>query len=147
MGAKRIVGLHAAAGLVGMGVASLGLMAATAGASTPQPVVKVKPNSGLSATATVKVKGSSLGDDKALAIMECNAGDSSPSDAGCNVAGITAVQSSSTGTMKAAFGVLENYVGADGPVNCAPGADQCIIVVTNERNLKELGEVPISFAS
>ena len=67
---KRVIGLRIAVGAVGLGIASLALVAAPAGAGTT-PKIRVNPDTGLAKKATVKVSGKNFPADTAVRIMEC----------------------------------------------------------------------------
>jgi hypothetical protein len=134
---------------IGIGViCALSMMAiasAPAGATNP-PIIKVKPATGLNTTATVKVSGRNLGDNKKVAILECNA--ANVSESGCNGDVYSTARTSSTGTLaKTDLVVNEVFPITGGPFNCVSGQDSCVVWVLVIKTQKSLGIVPITFAS
>jgi hypothetical protein len=126
----------------------MAIVGVPAGATNP-PVIKVKPNTGLSTTATVKVSGKNLGDNKRVTMVECDAKDLN--EGGCNLEDVdpTNARTSATGTLaKTDYAVDERFpTTRDGTVNCATGQDQCVVWVVAIKTQKSLGTVPLTFAS
>lgn len=142
----RMNKVKVAVGSLSLGVAALGLVATPAGAANP--VIKVKPSSGLTSSQKVKISGTGLKANKEVAILECNAGDTSPDGSGCDLSTLVEAKTSSSGSLpKTTFTVNETFTSGDGPVNCAPGADQCAIGVGYVKTQKVAGGVTISFSS
>ena len=107
-----------------IGALSMMVVVSVPADATNPPVVKVRPDTGLSSTATVKVSGKNLGDNKRVAMLECTAAD--VSEGGCNGDVYSTATTSSTGTLaKTDLVVNETFSTSDGLINCATGQDQC----------------------
>ena len=100
-------------------------------------------------TATVKVSGKNLSDNKTVTMVECDGADLN--EGGCNLEGVDATnaKTSGTGTLaKTDYEVDESFpTTRDGTVNCATGHDACVIWVVAIKTQKTLGTVPLTFAS
>lgn len=128
-----------------IGALSMMVVVSVPADATNPPVVKVRPDTGLSSTATVKVSGKNLGDNKRVAMLECTAAD--VSEGGCNGDVYSTATTSSTGTLaKTDLVVNETFSTSDGLINCATGQDQCVVFVVITKTQKSLGTVPITFA-
>jgi hypothetical protein len=141
---KRTLGLRIAIGAVGLGVASLLLVATAspAGASSP-PSVKVSPDKKLAASATVAVSGKNLGASREVEIAECWSGDKSGN--GCKRVLAFASTSGKGGLAPTPFSVSSSYASiGDGRVTCTVKAP-CLVMVADASTGTELGAVRISF--
>jgi hypothetical protein len=90
-------GLRTVVGAAGLGIASLALIAAPAGAQTPK--ITVKPDTGLAKTATVKVSGKNLPANTEVGIVECTS--AATGESGCDVATAALATTSASGKLAA----------------------------------------------
>ncbi len=139
---KRVIGLRIAVGAVGLGIASLALVAAPAGAGTT-PKIRVNPDTGLAKKATVKVSGKNFPVDTAVRIMECTS--ANQTEAGCNVAGAVSGMSAATGTLaKTRLPVSSRYTSEGGTVIACTAQAPCTVAVVTTTG-KKLAAVVIGF--
>jgi hypothetical protein len=129
-------------GAVGLGIGSLALVAAPAGAGSA-PNIRVNPDAGLAKKATVKVSGKHFPASTAVTIMECTSADQA--EAACNVAGAVSGMSSATGTLaKTRLPVSSRYTSKGGTVIACTAPAPCTVAVATTTGTK-LGAVVIGF--
>jgi hypothetical protein len=139
---KRVIGLRTAVGAVGLGIASLAVVAAPAGAGSA-PKIKVSPDARLAKKATVEVKGKHLPASTAVTIMECSS--TEQTEAGCNVAGAVSGMTAATGRLaQTSLPVSSRYTSEGGTVMACTAQAPCAVAVATTTGTK-LAAVVISF--
>jgi hypothetical protein len=128
---------------MGLGVASLVLVAAPAGAGTA-PKVKVSPSAALPKKATVMVTGRNLGENQTIRILECAASDTTGT--GCNSAGAVHALTSEVGRLhKTALPVSVKFTDEGGTVIKCSAESPCVVSASNATTGTHLDSAPISF--
>ncbi len=147
MRTKKGIRLGACAGALVLSVASLGFVAAPAGAL---PIVfKVKPSTNLSNGQSVKVKASGIRLRKVVTVEECASNDV-PANLGCNTAEEVQVKEIDR-RFKIRLTVVQSFTSNTGnSVSCSSsGTDQCDVYayVNTEDGPRAVGEADIEFAA